>query len=159
MTNSKLIPVFVKGLALDPEDAPVVLLQEVDGGRVLPIWIGVFEAASIQIALDGVCVERPLTHDLLVEIAEALGARIDTVSIVDLAEDTYYARVTIVEEAGEPNSQVLHARPSDALALALRCDAQILVAESVMERYQSSSARESQVWRQEARRDRSDAVG
>ena len=148
---SKLLPVVVKGLALDTSDSPVVLLEEKSGGdRVLPIWIGVFEATSIQIALDGVSVERPLTHDLMLSLAAAAGAEIAEVAIVGLRDNTYFAKITLMlggpavqsedhsENEGllqfEPTAHILDARPSDALAVAVRSGAPILVAEEVFER-------------------------
>ncbi len=130
------MPVSVKGLALDSNDSPVVLLEEQDGDRVLPIWIGVFEATSIQIALDGVAVERPLTHDLLLSLAEATATRVTEVAIVGLRDSTYFAKITlsIGNAAGKEELQVLDARPSDALAVAVRSGAPILVAGEVLER-------------------------
>ncbi|MFZ2487059.1 MAG: bifunctional nuclease family protein [Anaerolineae bacterium] len=109
----------------------VVVLKEVDGERFLPIWIGPFEADSITIELQGREVSRPLTHDLLKSTIYMLGAEVTQVIINDLNNDTFYARI-MLEAEGERIE--IDARPSDAIALAIRCDVTIQVADHVMER-------------------------
>ncbi len=108
----------------------VIILKERLGRRFLPIWIGPFEADAITIELQGVEVPRPLTHDLLADIIETLGAQVSHVVVSDLRNDTFYALV-ILDRNGEPIE--IDARPSDAIALAVRVDAPIFVAEHVME--------------------------
>lgn len=109
----------------------VVVLKEVDGDRYLPIWIGPFEADAITIELQGVEVARPLTHDLLKSIVTLLGAEVVRVVINDLNNDTFYARI-VLDVDGELTE--VDSRPSDAIALAVRCSAPVLVAEHVMAR-------------------------
>ena len=98
----------------------VVVLKEVDGERFLPIWIGPFEAAAITIELQGVEVARPLSHDLLKSMIYMLGGEVMRVVINDLNNDTFYARI-ILEVEGE--TMEVDSRPSDAIALAVRCSA------------------------------------
>ena len=120
--------VRVEGVRVEmPSNQPVVLLREDDGERVLPIWIGAVEASAIAFAQQGVQPPRPLTHDLLCNVIEALGDSVSAVHITDLRDGVFYA--VLVFESGVEVS----ARPSDSIALALRTDAPILVAESVLD--------------------------
>ena len=109
----------------------VVVLKEIDGERYLPIWIGPFEADAITIELQGVEVARPLTHDLLKSMIYLLGAEVERVIINDLNNDTFYARIMLDVNGKELE---MDSRPSDAIALAVRCSAPVLVADHVMER-------------------------
>ena len=109
----------------------VVVLKEVDGERYLPIWIGPFEADAITIQLQGVEVARPMTHDLLMRIITTLEAQVLRVVINDLQSETFYAAI-VVDAAGELVD--IDARPSDAIALAVRARVPIFVAETVMNR-------------------------
>lgn len=108
----------------------VVVLKEVDTDRYLPIWIGPFEADAITIQLQGVEVSRPLTHDLLKSVIDEMGAKISHVIVSELKNDTFYARI-IMDVGG--NSMEIDARPSDAIALSVRVNAPLFVAEEVME--------------------------
>ena len=108
----------------------VVILKDTEHDRYLPIWIGAWEASAIAMRLQGVAAERPLTHDLFVASIEQLGARVDRVVISDLADETYHARVYLVRDGTEVE---VDARPSDALALAVRSEASIYAAEEVLE--------------------------
>lgn len=109
----------------------VVVLKEKDSDRFLPIWIGPAEADSIAVQLQEVAVARPLTHDLLKSIIGSLNARVESVVVNDLANDTFYARIVL-----EANGQQLEidSRPSDAIALAVRANVPIYAEESVLER-------------------------
>ncbi len=129
MEEAKL-EVKVSGLALDAANTPVVLLKEIDGDRVLPIWIGHAEASSIAMVLEGVKTERPLTHDLLKSIVTALHVKVTRIFISDLKDNTFYAKIFL-----ESNSSIfsIDARPSDSIALALRIGAPIFVADEIME--------------------------
>ncbi|WP_423222864.1 bifunctional nuclease family protein [Candidatus Amarolinea aalborgensis] len=109
----------------------VVVLKEVDGERYLPIWIGPFEADAITIQLQGVEVARPMTHDLLMRIITTLEAQVLRVVINDLQSETFYAAI-VVDAAGELVD--IDARPSDAIALAVRARVPIFIAETVMDR-------------------------
>jgi bifunctional DNase/RNase len=107
----------------------VVVLKDVDSDRYLPIWIGPFEADAITIQLQGVQVARPLTHDLLKSIIDEMGARISHVMVSELKNDTFFARI-VMDVNG--NRMEIDARPSDAIALAVRANAPLFVAEEVM---------------------------
>jgi bifunctional DNase/RNase len=108
----------------------VVVLKEIDTDRYLPIWIGPFEADAITLQLQGVQVARPLTHDLLKSIIEQMGAQVAHVVVTELKNDTFYAN--IVMDVDGKNIEI-DARPSDAIALAVRVSAPLFVAEQVME--------------------------
>lgn len=118
--------VVVHGVRIDlPAGVPMLLLREVDGTRGLPIWIGAAEAAAIANVLEGATPPRPLTHDLMADLLEALGHTLTAVKITEVQEGTFYA---VIEVDGEQVS----ARPSDAVALALRVGAPIYAAEDVL---------------------------
>lgn len=125
----------VSGLALDGNsNTPVVILREANGDRVLPIWIGLSEAHAIAMVLEGVKFQRPLTHDLMKTIIDGLKATIIKVVISDLKDHTFYAKIFLRKDKEEKNRTVISvdARPSDSIALALRCDAPIYVAEEII---------------------------
>ena len=108
----------------------VVILKDVARERYLPIWIGAGEASAIAMRLQGIAPERPMTHDLFLAAIVAVGARIDRVVINELAEETYHARIVLELDGREIE---VDARPSDALALAVRADVAILVADAVLD--------------------------
>ncbi len=109
----------------------VVILKEKMADRYLPIWIGPAEADAIAVKLQGVNVPRPLTHDLLRSIIDALGASINSITVCDLKNDTFYAKINLRVDGGQME---IDSRPSDALALAVRVEAPIYVEESVLDR-------------------------
>jgi hypothetical protein len=108
----------------------VVILKDVEGARYLPIWIGAWEASAIAMRLQGLSAERPLTHDLFSTTLQQLGVRVDRVVISDLAEETYHARLYLERDGLEIE---VDARPSDALALAVRSEVPIFAAASVLD--------------------------
>ena len=110
-----------------PSNQPIVLLREVTGERYLPIWIGAVEATAIAFAQQGVTPPRPLTHDLMRDILEATGQRLDEVRIVDVRDGVFFA-----ELAFQSGAEV-GARPSDSIALALRTGSRIVCADSVLD--------------------------
>jgi bifunctional DNase/RNase len=121
----------VGGLGFDPRNlSPLVLLRDADELNFLPIWIGVFEAASIAMVLQGVTPPRPMTHDLLVTFINELGGQVGRVIINDIKEGTFFALIEYTNKEGKKNQ--IDARPSDAVALALRLNVPIFVSESVM---------------------------
>ena len=121
----KSISVEVNGIRLEDEtDNPIILLLDPISNRVLPLWIGTIEAVAIAYAQEGVVHSRPQTHDLLVNIIESLNASIAEVCIVDIQNKTYFAEIKIITLDGEVS---LSARPSDAIALALRTNSKITV--------------------------------
>ena len=109
----------------------VVILREKSADRYLPIWIGPAEADAIAAKLQGVKLERPLTHDLLRSVIEALGARVSSIIVYDLKNDVFYARIVLTVDGGQIE---IDSRPSDALALAVRVEVPIYVDESVMDK-------------------------
>ena len=126
------IEVSIRGLMLDPvTNMPIVVLKDVASDLVLPIWVGVFEANAIALELEKTATPRPMTHDLLRNLARGLGARVSKVVVSDLREDTFYATIWM-RQAEE--TVTLDARPSDAIALALRWDCPIYVATKVLGR-------------------------
>jgi bifunctional DNase/RNase len=125
----------VFGLALDEESqVPVLVLKDKDEKSVLPIWIGAMEAMAISLALNGVKLPRPMTHDLLLSAIHALDAKVLAVNVVSLKDGTYFAEVE-VEQAGVLKR--IDCRPSDGIALALRAEAPIGVDEKVLEQAES----------------------
>ncbi|HEY59024.1 MAG TPA: bifunctional nuclease family protein [Anaerolineae bacterium] len=126
-----MVPVVVDSIRVSlVSPQRVVLLREKDANRYLPIWIGPFEAEAIQIALQEVEVARPLTHDLLNQVFKALGARVLRVEVVDLKENVFYGNIVAEIEGREVN---IDARPSDAIALAVRAHVPIFVARHVLD--------------------------
>ena len=109
---------------------PIVLLKTVDGNRFLPIWIGHPEAAAILMKLQGAQTPRPMTHDLLNDMLEQLEAKCERVSVTELRDNTFYASITISVNGSEIE---IDSRPSDAIALAVRCQAPIFAAEEVID--------------------------
>ena len=119
------------GVSFEPiGKQPIVLLKAVDDERFLPIWIGHPEAAAILMKLQGASPPRPMTHDLVTDIISELQGEVVRVTVTELRENTYYARITIVQEGREVE---IDSRPSDAIALAVRCEAQIFAADEVVE--------------------------
>ena len=126
-----LIEMTIKGLMLDPiTNTPIVILKDKEGDRVLPIWVGLFEANAIALQIENVATPRPMTHDLLRNIITDLDGRVDRIVVSDLKENTFYAVVHLTVR-GE--RVAVDALPSDAIALALRTRAPILVEEVVIE--------------------------
>ena len=109
---------------------PIVLLKTADGNKFLPIWIGHPEAAAILMKLQGASTPRPMTHDLLSEVLEQIDAKCEKVSVTELRDNTFYASITISMNGSELE---IDSRPSDALALAVRCSAPIFAADDVIE--------------------------
>lgn len=126
-----MIEVKVQSLGLDrTSNTPVVILQEKDGTRVLPIWIGPGEASAIAMELAGMKFSRPLTHDLFASVIRGLGGTLMRVMITKVIENTYYAEL-IVQRGTEVIS--IDARPSDSIAIALRMDATIFTTDDLLE--------------------------
>ena len=122
----------VRGLTLDPvTNAPIVILKVEGGTRLLPIWIGLFEANAIALVMENISTARPMTHDLLKNLAELLDARVQRTVVDNLRENTYYASVYLLSGGRERR---LDARPIDAIALALRAGAPIFVTRDVLAR-------------------------
>ena len=132
-----LIEMMIKGLMVDPiTNTPIVILKDKDGDRVLPIWVGVFEANAIALQIENVSTPRPMTHDLLRNMISELDARVTRIVINDLRDSTFFAQIRL--STGDKTLEV-DARPSDAIALALRTEAPIYVAQSVLDQAQTIS--------------------
>ncbi len=126
-----VIEMSVGGLTLDPvTKTPIVILKDPDNKLNLPIWIGLLEATAMATELENIKMARPMTHDLLRNIIEKLGAEVDCVEITDLRDNTYFALIHLRTGA---NRITIDARPSDAISLALRTRSPIYVAKRVLE--------------------------
>lgn len=126
----------IKGLMIDPvSNMPIIILKNGDGQSVLPIWVGIFEANAIAMQLEDIVSPRPMTHDLLKNVIEGLEAQVKRVVITDLRENTFFAAIHL--ECGGADLTV-DARPSDAMALALRAAAPIFVDPAVLTKSESS---------------------
>jgi bifunctional DNase/RNase len=124
------IEMQIRGLMMDPvTNMPIVVLKDLRSDLVLPIWVGIFEANAIALELDKTTTPRPMTHDLLRNVTRGLNAVVKKVVVSELKDDTFYA-VIWMEQAGE--AVTLDARPSDAIALALRWDCPIYVHRDVL---------------------------
>ncbi len=127
-----LKPMIISKLTIDPlTNQPIVILKEIDGDKTLPIWIGLLEATAIATRLEGIELERPMTHDLLKNMLEMVDVKVSRVEVCDLKNNTYYALIYISHNGIDIK---IDARPSDALALSLRVDAPIFVAEEVIKK-------------------------
>jgi uncharacterized protein len=109
---------------------PIVLLKTAEGNKFLPIWIGHPEAAAILMKLQGASTPRPMTHDLVTDMLEQLQAHVVRITVTELRESTFYAQITVQQDGSEIE---VDSRPSDAIALAIRADAPIFVADRVIE--------------------------
>ena len=138
---SPLVPMSIKGLMLDPvSNSPIVVLKDDDEKFFLPIWVGIFEANAIALQLENVTTPRPMTHDLLRNMISELNGQVTRVVINDLRDSTFFAQIRLVvdHDSGAKTLEI-DARPSDAIALALRTEAPIYVAQSVLDQAQTIS--------------------
>jgi bifunctional DNase/RNase len=130
-----MIKMEIKGLLMDPvSNMPVVVLRDSANGHFLPIWVGIFEANAIALQMEKITTPRPMTHDLLKNLLSELDAKVERIVINDLKDNTFFARIHLLRGDVRWN---LDSRPSDAIALALRVDAEIFVEEDVLERSKS----------------------
>jgi bifunctional DNase/RNase len=131
ITAKAEVEMQIRGLMIDPlTNMPIVVLKDVASDTVLPIWVGIFEANAIALELEKTATPRPMTHDLMRNMARGLNAVVNKVVVSELREDTFYA-VIWMEQNGE--TIVLDSRPSDAIALALRWDCPIYASRAVLE--------------------------
>ncbi|MBI5643915.1 MAG: bifunctional nuclease family protein [Deltaproteobacteria bacterium] len=129
----------VFGLTIDPfTNVPIVILKDLEDKNTLPVWIGVLEASAIASELEKIQFSRPMTHDLLKEILKTLGAAVSKIEIIDIKENVYYANIYMESKSG---GFTLDARPSDAIAIALRAGAPIFVDTKVLEKSKSVDLR------------------
>ncbi len=127
-----MVPLELVGVRVEiPANTPMVLLREQEGRhRLLPIYIGSPEASAIHYALEGVVPARPFTHDLFITTLQELGAEITSVVVTEVRDRTYYAELHVSTAAGE---RVISSRPSDAIALAVRCSAPLFASDELIE--------------------------
>jgi len=144
------IEMQIRGLMMDPvTNMPIVVLKDVASEMILPIWVGVFEANAIALELEKSTTPRPMTHDLLKNLAHGLNARVSKVVVSELRDDTFYALIWM-EQGGEVIA--LDSRPSDAIALALRWDCPIYVHRDVLTNARQSADSSQSVNTDELRR-------
>lgn len=125
------IEMTIKGLMVAPiTNTPIVILRDQDGQRVLPIWVGIFEANAIALQIENVTTPRPMTHDLLRNVIQDLKATVERIVVCDVQDNTFYALIHLTREG---QAMTIDARPSDAIALALRTRAPIFVEENVID--------------------------
>lgn len=132
MKNGSRVEVKIGALIMDPNtNTPIVVLKGINSETVLPIWVGAFEANAIALEIEKVVPQRPMTHDLLRNVIVECQLSALSVVITDLLENTFYARIELKDKNDEP--VMLDARPSDAIALALRLDCPIYVEQKVID--------------------------
>src|SRR5438309_8235948 len=127
------IEMSIKGLMVDPiTNMPIVILRDKEGQKVVPIWVGIFEANAIALQIENISTPRPMTHDLLRNVIHDLKAEVKKIVVCDLQENTFYALIYLSLH-GNGDTVAIDARPSDAIALALRTRAPIFVEEPVID--------------------------
>jgi len=140
----------IRGLMMDPvNNMPIVILKDINGNTVLPIWVGVYEANAIALEIEKVSTPRPMTHDLIRNLLIGLNTSLRKVVVSELKDDTFYAVIWLDRE-GELIS--VDSRPSDALALALRLDCPIFVEDAVLKTSKQAATMSDKVNNEELRR-------
>lgn len=130
-TRGEMVKMVVAGITLDPSNnMPIIILKDAKGDTAIPIWIGLVEASAIATELEGIKLARPMTHDLFKNVIEVLGARLVKIEVCDLKENTFYATMYLDRQG---TLLEIDARPSDAIALAIRTNAEIYVARKVID--------------------------
>jgi hypothetical protein len=140
----------IRGLMMDPvTNMPIVILRDVEGNSVLPIWVGIYEANAIALEIEKVSTPRPMTHDLIKTLLLGLNTSVRKVVVSELRDDTFFALIWL-EKEGQLIS--VDSRPSDALAIALRLDCPIYVEEAVLKSSKAAAASSDKVQSEELRR-------
>jgi len=140
----------IRGLMMDPvTNMPIVILKDVEGNSVLPIWVGIYEANAIALEIEKVSTPRPMTHDLIKTLLLGLDTSVRKVVVSELRDDTFYALIWL-EKEGQLIS--VDSRPSDALAIALRLDCPIYVEETVLKSSKAAAASSDKVQNEELRK-------
>ena len=130
-----LVKMNVKGLTVDPmTNVPIVILSDDENQKALPIWIGIFEASAILSQIENINTARPMTHDLIKNIINQIGSEVVNITVTELKDNTYYATIELMVD---DKKLLIDSRPSDAIAIALRVGAPILVDEEVIEKANS----------------------
>ncbi len=131
-TGERFIEMKVTGLTIDPfTSMPIIILKDLEEKYALPIWIGLIEASAIATELENIKLARPMTHDLVKNMLESLEVNMEKVEVNDLSDNTFYARIVLTSSGREIS---MDARPSDAIALALRTKTPIFVAKKVIDK-------------------------
>src|SRR5262245_44477611 len=144
------IEMKIRGLMMDPvTNMPIVILKDVNGTAVLPIWVGIYEANAIALEIEKVTTPRPMTHDLLKNLLLGLDTRVNKVVVSDLRDDTFFALIWLDRDG---QTITIDSRPSDALALALRVDCPIYVEEEVLKSSKSQPGSADRIKDEELRR-------
>jgi bifunctional DNase/RNase len=139
-----LVEVKIGALIMDPNtNTPIVVLKGVDSDTILPIWVGAYEANAIALEIEKIVPQRPMTHDLLRNFIVETGYDLKRVTISELRDNTFYALIELIDN--QHQTLILDARPSDAIALALRLDCPIFVEKVVLDLSASSSKTESEL--------------
>ena len=126
-----MVEMKVEGLTLDPlTNMPIIILKDLAGDKVLPIWVGYFEANAIALEIEKINTPRPMTHDLLNNIISSLQAKVKHILVTDLKDNTFFAEISVIQNGSD---MTIDSRPSDAIALALRSKSPIFVEEKVIE--------------------------
>lgn len=126
------VNLILKGIIFDTiANSPVVILKDPNADRYLPIWIGIFEAQAIALKLDNIVTPRPMTHDLLNNLLKDLSINVEKIVICDIKDNTYYAQIHLIKD---DKKYIIDSRPSDAIALAVRCDCKIYANDEIMEK-------------------------
>ena len=137
------IEVKIRGLMMDPSSGtPIIILKDVNSDVMLPIWVGAYEANAIAIEIEKIAPQRPMTHDLLRNLIVEMGAKVERVVVTELRDNTFFATIEMRNSSGEP--LLIDARPSDAIALALRADCPIYVDEEVIRASRNSVTGEAE---------------
>ncbi len=140
----------IRGLMMDPvTNMPIVILKDINGSAVLPIWVGIYEANAIALEIEKVSTPRPMTHDLIKTLLLGLNAQVHKVVVNELKDDTFYALIWLEREGSVMS---VDSRPSDALALALRLDCPIFVEDSVLKSSKLAASVAEKVNNEELRR-------
>ena len=144
------IEMKIRGLMMDPvTNMPIVVLKDVNGPAVLPIWVGIYEANAIALEIEKVTTPRPMTHDLMKNLLLGLDTQVRKIVVNELRDDTFYALIWL-EKGGE--LMTIDSRPSDALALALRMDCPIYVDEEVLKNSKLAGASSDKVQNEELKK-------
>lgn len=129
------IEMRIKGLVIDPiSKMPIVVLEDLEGNRLLPIWIGVFEANAISLKMENIHTPRPMTHDLVMNFLQQFGISIEKIVVTDVKDNTFYASIHCRQH---DETLIIDSRPSDAIAISLRMEAPIFVQEEVVQKAHS----------------------
>ena len=137
------VEVKIRGLMVDPSSGtPIIILKDVNSDTMLPIWVGAYEANAIALEIEKIAPQRPMTHDLLRNLIVEMGARVERVVVTELRDNTFFASIEMRQSDG--GALMLVARPSDAIALALRFDCPIFVSEEVIRASRSTVGEEGE---------------